>query len=433
MLGGGTFNDQNKILPGTYINYVSASRAGAVLSDRGVVTAPLILDWGPEQAVFEVTNEEFQKNCQKIFGYAYDADAMRNIRELFASSATKGIFYRLNAGEKASNIYAEAVYGGTRGNALKIVIAANTEDTNKFDVTTLLDLKQVDKQTVAKASELVPNSYVKFKADAALAATAGVNLSGGTNGEDVTGAEHSAYLAAVEPYSFHVMCCPVTDETTKGLYVAFTKRMRDEAGVKFQTVVYRKSDADYEGIISVENKAAELEQGLVYWVAGAEAACAVNKTLENRIYNGEFTVDTSHTQTQLSDGIQAGKFLFHKSGDDVRVLEDINTMVTYTIEKSEDFSINQVIRVLDQIGNDIAVIFNTKYLGVAPNITSGHVSLWNDILTYNRKMEKVNAIKDVSPDDLVVEKGESKRAVVVSNPVTPVCCMGQLYMTVIVR
>ena len=33
---------------------------------------------------------------------------------------------------------------------------------------------------------------------------------------------------------------------------------------------------------------------------------------------------------------------------------DINTLVTFTEDKKEDFSNNQTVRVLDQIGNDIA-------------------------------------------------------------------------------
>lgn len=47
-LGGGTFTSQNKKLPGTYINFVSAASASAALSDRGVATMPLELDWGTE-------------------------------------------------------------------------------------------------------------------------------------------------------------------------------------------------------------------------------------------------------------------------------------------------------------------------------------------------------------------------------------------------
>ncbi|WP_125143681.1 phage tail sheath family protein [Clostridium transplantifaecale] len=431
MLGGGSFTSQNQTLPGAYINFISAARANAVLSERGIVTVPMILDWGPEKTVFEVTNGEFQTNGQKLFGYSYDAPQMLNLRELFAN-ATKGIFYRLNSGVKAANDFATAKYGGVRGNDVRIVIAVNVEDEQKYDVTTMLDGSEVDRQTVTKAADLAGNDYVDFKQDATLAATAGTPLTGGTNGEVPTGSDHSAYLAAIEPYTVHILCCPVTDEPTKNLYIAFTKRMRENAGVKFQTVVFQKSDADYEGVISVENTAKELDQGLVYWTAGAEAACAVNKTNENRVYNGEYTVNTSYTQTQLADGIKSGKFMFHKAGDQVRVLMDINTLTSVTADKNEEFASNQTIRVLDQIGNDIASMFNTKYLGTIPNDDAGRISLWNDIVTYNQKLAKIRAIEEINAEQITVAKGDSKRAVIVTNPVTPINCMSQLYMTVII-
>ena len=35
-LGGGTFLTQNKVIPGSYINFISAARASATLSDRAV-------------------------------------------------------------------------------------------------------------------------------------------------------------------------------------------------------------------------------------------------------------------------------------------------------------------------------------------------------------------------------------------------------------
>lgn len=430
MLGGGSFTTQNKTLPGTYINYVNVKRAGAALSDRGWVAVPLVLDWGPERTVFEVTYEEFMQDSQRLFGYSCDSERLMDLRELFAN-ATKGIFYRLNAGEKAENEFASAKYSGVRGNDLMIVIAANAQDSKRFDVSVLLDLKEVDKQTVTSAGELAGNDYVEFKKDAALTVTAGTPLSGGTNGAEVTGSEHTGFLAAVEPFSFQVLCCPVTDDMTKALYIAYTKRLRDEAGLKFQTVVYRK-EADYEGIISVENRGEEKEEGLVYWVAGAEAGCAVNKSNENRRYDGAYTVHTGYTQIQLAEGVEAGKFLFHKVGSEVRVLMDINTLVTYTEEKGEDFSSNQTIRVLDQIGNDIASLFNSRYLGRIPNDAGGRVSLWNDIVTYGKELAALRAIEPVKSGEIIVEKGNTKRSVTVSFPVEPINCMSQLYMTVLV-
>ena len=72
-LGGGTFLVQNKILPGAYINFISVPYASATLSDRGYATIPLAMDWGPEGKIFTVELAEFQKDSQKIFGYAYTA------------------------------------------------------------------------------------------------------------------------------------------------------------------------------------------------------------------------------------------------------------------------------------------------------------------------------------------------------------------------
>lgn len=432
MLGGGSFTAQNKILPGAYINFVSAANAAPGMSERGIAAVPLVLDWGPAREVFEVTSEQFQRECQGIFGYSYDADEMKDLRELYLN-ITKGVFYRLNSGTAATNDFGTARYGGTRGNKLTIVIAKNVDDTTKFDVRTYLDGRGVDSQTVASASALLDNDYVVFKKDAALAATAGSPLAGGTDGEEITGADHSDFLAAIESHSFHTLCCPATDEAIKALYIAFTKRLRDEAGVKFQTVVYRKSDADYEGIISVENEAVEKMHGLVYWVAGASAGCAVNRTNENRVYKGEYTIKTDYTQTQLSDGILSGKYMFHKVGDDIRVLMDINTLVNHTAEKNADFSSNQTIRVLDQIGNDIAALFNSSYLGQVPNDEAGRVSFWNDIVTYGKQMSTIRAIEPLETDKITVEKGQTKRAVVVNFPVEPINCMGQLYMTVVVE
>ena len=69
-LGGGTFLVQNKILPGAYINFISVANASASLSDRGIATLPLSMDWGPEQTVVSVEQGEFQKNSQVLFGYA---------------------------------------------------------------------------------------------------------------------------------------------------------------------------------------------------------------------------------------------------------------------------------------------------------------------------------------------------------------------------
>lgn len=433
-LGGGTFVTQNKVLPGAYINFVSKTGASATLSDRGIVTMPLILDWGADDKVFEVTSGDFQKNSLKVFGRDYADDSMKGLRDLFLNAQT-AYFYRLNGGgNKAKNDLATAKYSGTRGNDLIIIVETNVDDESMFDVTTKMGSTTVDTQTVSEAADLEDNDYVKFNTSVELALTAGTPLTGGTNGT-ADAAAYQKYLDKIESYRFNIMGVVTTDDTIKSLVAAFTKRLRDEMGIKFQAVLYRYTKADYMGVISVENKVTDDdadEASAVYWVTGAEAGCAVNKSVQNTKYAGEFTINTDYTQNQLIAAIKAGKFMFHQVDEDVRVLEDINTMVTTSDTQGEVFQDNQTIRVCDQIGNDDAVLFNTRYLGVVPNDASGRTSLWADIVKLRQELQDIRAIEDFTDSDVTVEQGDTKKAVVVTNSITVVNAMGKLYMTVVV-
>jgi hypothetical protein len=445
--GGGTWLFQNKVLPGTYINFSSVSKASATLSDRGVAALPIPLAWGPEGAAFEVTNGDFQKNSMSIFGYPYDADAMLPMRDLFRNAKTC-YFYRL-AGTTTKAIcqisaatVATAKYGGSRGNALRLVIAANVDDPALFDVKIFMDDAQVDEQIgVAAATDLKESRYVTWAAGFTLEVTAGANFTGGGDGT-VNGLAHQNALDALESYAFNTLGCCAADNVTKSLYVQYTMRMRDEVGAKFQLVGYRIPAADYEGVISVENAVTDYpadvlglgEQGLVYWVLGAEAGCEVNRSCTNKQYNGDLTVNADYTQKQLEDAVKAGKLIFHNANGAVRVLDDINTLLTLSDTKGQIFQSNQTIRVCDQIANDTAVLFNTRYVGTVPNDASGRMSLWNDICKLIQELERIRAVENFDTKTLVVEQGDQKKAVLCTiTGLNVVNAMAQLYMHVIIQ
>ena len=442
-LGGGTFLVQNKKLPGSYINFVSLPTASATLSDRGTVTMPLALDWGPDDAVFTVKNWDFINHSMKYFGYDYTSEKLKGLRDLFMNAITLHA-YRLNGGgKKAANAYATARYSGTRGNDLITVISANVDEPELFDVSTYMGVDQIETQTVAEMKELFDNDYVKWNTDAVLQETAGMPLEGGTNGE-VTGGSYQKYLDAIEKYTFNAMGVVTTDNTVKSLFSAFVKRMRDEVGMKFQLVLHRYTKPDYMGAVSVENICTDGAQrvdgkmvhpdeaALVYWVTGVEGGIAVNKSAMNKKYDGEYTVDVNYTQKELENAIDAGRFIFHQVGDDVRVLEDINTFVTTSDTMGDVFKSNQTIHVCDQIANDVAVVFNTKYLGVVPNDADGRTSLWADIVKLHQQLQDIRAIENFEDTDITIAQGDTKMAVVVEDAITVINAMGKLYMTVTV-
>lgn len=165
---------------------------------------------------------------------------------------------------------------------------------------------------VSTVTDLKDNDFVVWNKGGTLALTASMPLTGGEDGA-VEDAAHQLYLDQAEGYNFNAMGCMSTDPIIKGLYAAFCKRMRDDVGKKFQVVVSNHL-ADYEGVVSVKNGLDgedEETAALIPWVTGVVAGTAVNKSATNKNYDGEYTIDTRYSKTELENGIKEGSFMFH--------------------------------------------------------------------------------------------------------------------------
>lgn len=425
MLGGGKFTKQNKVLPGAYINTISRAKSSANLSERGYVAVGMELDWGADGKMITISSDEFRRDSLELLGFELNSEKLKNLREIFRSAHTV-FLYKLNSGgTRANNSLAEALYTGVRGNDIKISIESIADDSGYFNVITLLDNVEVDRQKVKAMTELKQNSFVSFKSSGSLQETAAQALAGGTNGT-VNNQSHKTFLDLLESHAFNILGYAGADEGLKEMYINFTKRMREDVGAKFQLVLHNKK-ANYEGVINVKN-----DSKLVYWVAGAGAACEINKVLTNKKYNGEYEFNTNYTQTQLERAIRDGEFVLHKVGDEVRVLTDINSLTTVTEDKNEVFKENQTIRVIDQIAIDIAKLFNTKFLGNVQNDKDGRVALWAEIVKHHERLQTLRAISDFKDSDVVVEMGADKKSVIITDTVKVVNAMEKLYMNVII-
>lgn len=441
-LGGGTFLTQNKVLPGAYINYVSVPRASNFFTDRGYATIGMELDWGETDKIITLEASDLQNESLKLLGYSFTDSKMKPLRDLMQGAKTL-FLYRLNdeGGAKATatvgTLTVTAKYEGIRGNDIQIIIEKDIDTEGAYLVKTRMGDATVNEQLVKKATELVENDVVKISStDDTLEVTAGTKLTGGENGK-VVGESHSRYLEEVEKYDFNVIGYAGTDETVKLLYKEFMRRMREDEGVKFQLVLYnmKKDKANHKGLINVCNKVTddENEAAVVYWVTGQEAGCPINRSLTNKIYGGEYVIDTSYKKREAEQALKNGYFFFYERNDEVRVLEDINSFTEFTLYQNSDFSKNQVIRVLDQRAKDIAIIFNKYYLGKVQNNEDGRIGFWNELVKHAETLTELHAIKDYESKDSTIEEGFEKDAIVVHDFLMPVMAMQKLYMTIHVR
>lgn len=438
-MAGGNWTRQNKVRPGAYINFKSEKKGENISGERGVVTLPLVLPFGPEKKVLEVNTGT---NIFDVVGIDINDGSALLIREAL-KRANKVLLYRLNSGERAKSIHEnltiEAKYSGTKGNNVKIIIQTNIVDNTAFDVITMAGNIQIDKQSAVKTiSDLKANQFVTFSGTGALATTAGINLMGGTDGT-VTNPNYTEYFEAIELYEFNTMGIATTDSSLKAVAVNFVKRLREQEGRKIQVVLEKYPEADYEGVISVKNGVILSDNTIitsdkaVAFVAGATAGADINQSNTYFSYEGAMDVDTRYTNAEIESALKNGEIVFTINNGKVVIEQDINTLKTFTEERNKDFRKNRVLRVLDGINKEIKWLWDTRYVGKGHNNEDGRNLFKKDIIKLLESMQAVNALQNVVAEDVGILPGIDKDSVFVQIASQPVDSMEKLYMEVEVR
>ena len=437
-MSGGTWLTQNKVRPGAYINFKSDGKTLGTMGDRGVVTLPLVVGFGPEKQVIQV---EAGSDFQKIFGYSLYDEALLLLREAL-KRAKKVLVYRVNTGTKATKtvdtMTFTAKYTGTRGNDLTVSIEEDI-DTEAFKVTTFILGKVVDEQVGKMITDLKNNDYITFSGTGALTEQAGIKLTGGENGTATT-QDYADYFNAIQVHTFHAMALPVEDAQVKSAAISFIKRMREDEGKKCQLVLADYPVADYEGVISVKNGVV-LAEGITLtktqatpWVAGATAGAEVNQSNTYTKYEDAVDVDKRYTHSEIVEALLKGEWLFVEKDGRAIVEQDINTFTGFTPHKAKEFRKNRVIRVMDAIGNDLNRIFKEYYLGKVDNNDEGRNLFKAECIKYMETLQNINALQNFDAStDIQIQAGDEIDAVVVEVWVQPVYALEKLYMTVTVR
>lgn len=438
-MAGGTWKAQNKIRPGVWINIETTQQTLGTLGERGVASLPLSLSWGPSKQVITV---DAGADTKDVLGYDITAPELLPLREAL-KRAIKVLLYRLNEGTPATatnnGLTVTAKYGGIRGNDLKIIVQTNIDDPTKFDVVTLLAGDIIDTQIVSEIEELIQNDWVNFSGTGAPIVTAGLNLTGGSDGT-VTNADHTAYLNTVEGYEFNTIALLSSDATLKPVYAAAIRRMRDSEGKKVQIVMADYPNADFEGVISVKNGVV-LSDGTILdkvkavaWVAGATAGAAANESLTYSAYDDAVDVDVRYTNSEIEAALVAGEFLFTPSNGKAIVEQDINTFTSFTPTKGKERSKNRVLRVLDSLANDLKRIFELYYIGKVDNNQDGRALFRKEIVSYVDTLVELGAIQNFDAQaDIVVMPGKESDSIFVDARIQPVDAVEKIYMRVLVR
>lgn len=378
-MAGGTFDiNQEKIRPGSYINYKSRKKKTISTSTRGKVVIPLVgYDWGPSGEFIKLTLDSPDAEYAK-FGRSVLSGEEETLPILLAfENASEVYVYIISGGKKSKKtqgtLTIEAKYPGTRGNDITVISTANLD--GGFDVMVYLDGELMETFSgCSTIAELVDegSEYVTFSGEGDLTAFAGAALDGGENSNAIN-QDFTAFLDKVEKVKCNTVLIPVTDSALVNAAASKVKYLRNNVGKTVQ-FVFPNFAGDHIGIINVTNAfvfdGIELTDAqAAAWVAGVTAGA--DKTTSNtyRVVNHASSVLREKSNEEAEAAILAGEFFFSTSDDtgEVIVEYDINSLVHPSKDQDKSYRKNRVIRTFDSFADDLKATIKPAEYDNEPN------------------------------------------------------------------
>lgn len=445
-MAGGTWLSQNKILPGVYINTKSKGSLPVAVGPKGIVAICEPLSFGPVKVVSEYIPGD---DPTPIIGSNLLSSAALFLREMCKGSDTtpapsKILIYRPEGSSGAAAtatigaLTIDAKYIGVRGNDISILVAADPDNVGYYNVITVVDGDVVDDQYISDLGNLIANDWVEFTGTGTtITASSGTALTGGVD-PTISATDHAAFMTAIEPYTFDIVCYDGGNATIAAAYAAFAQRISTTTGRKIQAVVSNDSGANSEWVINVLN-GVKLADGTsisaaqaTWWLSGAEAGAPYNKSLTYAQYPGAVEANPKKTTAEIESAVTAGDIVFFDEFESVKVCTDINTLTSFTVDKGPEYSKNRVMRVLNQLCNDIYKQFSLYFIGKVDNNDTGRNLMKGWIVGYINEMQANNGVQNFSADDVTVAQGNTIDSVLVTIGIQPVDSIEKIYITVTV-
>lgn len=476
-----SWKTQNKRRPGSYINVVGKgnNNNGADIG-RTLLPVSTQLNWGAK-GIIKLNSDS---NFKALLGHDIDEPELQTLHEVLKGANTV-LLLNNNDGTAAKATDATlpwtmtAKYPGTLGNNLHVTVEKND---SKVTVSTLFGTKVVDQQVinVDKPNRLFDNDYVSFKLTSEMTPQP---PSSGSDGNDSNGSDSSvkATRASKAPVvmasKLDQLSSDVTVDLTGGTTspvkisdllndaletedydVATTagfpvdsplhkqlvdeiKHLREDNDIKVRGVIpYTGDKVNYEGISTVANgvvlgDGTELDATVAAgFFAGASSSADAAKSLTYVEYPDAISAYPKFSNDRTIEALENGEIVFTTKRNETVVIEqDINSLTKVTAEKPVFFGKNRVVRTMDTIVTNTKRTFEDMFIGKITNNSTGRDLFKANRVSYLQGLADSDVISNFKEDDITVEAGNDRDAILVNLAITPLDSMEKLYMTMVVQ
>lgn len=213
-----------------------------------------------------------------------------------------------------------------------------------------------------------------------------------TEATDYTEAQN--YLETIK-FDYVVVPDIAAADTTN--FATWVKSCRDTKDLKFKAVLPHTA-ADHEGIINFDTddiKTASKTYDAAHYcsrIAGIHAGTPLYMSATFAPLPEVLDVP-HHTKDEFDTMIDAGKLVLMNDGEKVKIARAVNSLVTTTADKGEDFKKIKIVDIMDQIHDDIKTTANDNYIGKYANNYDNKCILITAINAYLEELENENLLE----------------------------------------
>lgn len=459
----GTFLEGvSKVLSGVY-TLIKATISRITLGARGTVAYCFTSNWGPINSLQNVSlqadfiklynAEKTALTANKINLHAYNGKPQKlKSYRMATGTAAKGTCTLNDAGAVMS-LTIQTLYESARAFVAVVTDAVGGGKQIDFTEGGVLIARVTGTTTAALETEINKTDYFRVTNKGANLPnnTAGVNFTGGNNGDVVTSTQYSAFLTAVEADggSNALALDAVTDEAILTTVETWVNRVHGEGAyitwVRGGPTGWDTTPADADTKSKALNKRWIVNVGngcdnytaaeMAIFIAARVATVPLNRTLTDEVTPYK-SVNKKLTPSQRITAKQAGTLVFTQEGGAVLIDEGVNTLTVPGSNENASMGKIRLNNALDQIAKDLEAFGNT-YKTTRSNTQEARETFAATIETdYLQPLVALEVIQPgfyYIPDPDYYGKGATKTAKLdeafFAANITPVDSMERIYQT----
>lgn len=220
---------------------------------------------------------------------------------------------------------------------------------------------------------------------------------------DTTAVDYSEALQMLSFMKFNYLAIPEIESADVASIVTWIKGKRTNDKKTYKAVLPNASTGDDEGIINFAT--ADIVVGAKTYTT-AEYTARIAGILAGLPFTRSATyyvlpeVDSITESATPDDDIDAGELILINDGEKIKIGRAVNSLVTTTTTKTEDFKKIKIVEVMDMIQYDIRSTFNDYYIGKVNNIYDNQVLFLTSVNAYFKGLA-ADEILDPNANNLV--------------------------------